>query len=246
MTEWHRRDDFWEVVEPALYSAARLATTSADVEGIARLVSLPPRSRVCDLCCGHGRHALALARAGHRVTGVDRTRLFLDRARAASKAESLDVEWVEADMIELRRPGAFDLIVNLYTSFGYFEDDRDNLRVLENARASLREGGALLIETMGKEIVARHFVGRRWEEMPGGVLSLEERVVRDGWKHLDSRWIVVRDGRRVERTSVQRLYAAGELELLLRQAGFSDVRIYGGFQGQRYDEHAMALVLVAR
>src|SRR4030067_811292 len=93
---------------------------------------------------GGGSHAVPLARRGYVVTGVDLSSKMRDTARARARREGVTVEWVREDMGLFRRPGAFDLCLSLFTSFGFFSDE-ENQRVLDNVAVSLREGGTLLL-----------------------------------------------------------------------------------------------------
>src|SRR5206468_5375646 len=117
----------------------------------------PRRASVLDLCCGPGRHSLEFARHGFQVTGVDRTARYLDAARAAATGEGLTVEFVQGDMPHFQRPAAFDVALNLFTSFGYFEDEAEDLCVLRHLHTSLKPGGQVLLEMAGKEPLARDF-----------------------------------------------------------------------------------------
>ena len=245
--EWHDDDEFWRVMEPVVFSRQRFATATTDVEAIVELLQLAPGARVLDLCCGPGRHAVELARHGFAVTGVDRMARYLRRARAQARQWQDELDLVEADMREFVRPGAFDAIVNLFTSFGYFEDDEHNRRVLRNMRASLAPGGAALIELLGKESVARHWRGRWWVELETGELVCEERTVADGFDRLDSRWIVVDSaGARREVRGIQRIYSATELRGLLVDAGLETVTLHGRLAGAPHRRDAERLVAIAR
>ncbi len=145
-----------------------------------------------------------------------------------------------------RRYGAFDLVVNLFTSLGYFDDPADDLRVLGNIHASLSEGGVVVFELMGKEVLTRIFRERDWSEKDGHLL-LEERIPRSSWGWMDNRWILIApDGGRRELSFGHRLWSATELTELLRSAGFSDVATYGSLSGAEYGPTAMRLVAVAR
>ncbi len=245
MTEWSDDPAFWEAMEPALCAAARLARAEADAGAIEACVALAPGARVLDLACGPGAHAIALARRGHRATGVDASPRLLARARAAAARGGAQVEWVEADMREFRRPSSFDLVCSLYASFGYFED-RVNRRVLENVRASLVPGGSLVLDLLGREAAVRHGQGRRQHEVEG-VLYLEHSTVADDPPGLVSDWTVVRDGVRQEFRVRQRLYSGIEMRDLLLSVGFEGVRLAGDLAGKTpYDGPARRLVAVAR
>ena len=245
MTEWSEDEAFWEAMEPALCAPGRLALAEGDVTAILAWVQALPSARVLDLGCGPGAHAIAFARRGHRVTGVDTSRRLLARARAAARSEGAQVEWVEADMREFQRSASFDLVCSLYASFGYF-DDRQNRHVLENICASLAPGAVLLLDVVGREAAARHWQERRWHDVEG-VLYLERCTVVDDWSCMVSDWIVVQEGTRMDFRVKQRLYSGTELRDLLLCVGFGSVHLAGGLDGQTpYDESARRLVAVAR
>ena len=241
---WHEEDTFWETVGPVLFTARRWEDAPREVGAMVTLLGLSPGARVLDLCCGVGRHCLEFARSGFQVTGVDRTATYLHEARRRAAEEGLQVEFMQEDMRTFVRPGAFDAAVNYFTSFGYFESDDDDRRVLANAHRSLRTSGVLLMEMMGKEILARVFSERGWRE-EDGMLILEERELASDWSTIHNRWIILDDGDRREVTLTTRLYSAGELSRLLKEAGFAVVDVYGDLSGAPYDMEAKRLVVVA-
>lgn len=244
MTVWHEQEDFWETVP--LFDEQRLEMAPAEVDAVLSLLDLEPGAAVLDLCCGVGRHSLELARRGYHVTGVDRTAAFLEAARNQAEAEGLDVEWVQADMREFVRAGSFAAAVNLFTSFGYFEDPAQDRRVADNLAQSLAPGGSLVMEMMGKEVLARIFHPCDWRELQDGSLFLQERRICRDWTWIENRWILVKDGQRKEYPLGHRLYDGAGLRALLLQAGFESVALYGDLAGAPYDSEARRLVAVAR
>lgn len=240
---WHDDDATWATLRRFLFTRARWDAAVVEVEQIAALVGLPAGGRVLDLCCGVGRHSVAFARRGHRVTGVDRTRAYLDEARQA--ATGLGVELIERDARAFQSPPVFDLAVNLFTSFGYYDDPADDLRVLKNLRAAVKPGGAAVVELAGKEVLARRWSEREWFEAEG-LLVLEERQLDPGWTGITTRLVLV-DEAGTRRSSFHlRLYAGSELAAALTAAGFERVDLYGDFAGNPYDADARRLVAVAR
>ena len=141
--------DFDEVFDTDylfFYEPLLADVTEADVATIWRLLKLEPDMAVLDLACGHGRIANRLAERGARVTGLDATALFLDRARRDAASRGVNVDYVKGDMRLLPWTNErFDRVVSWFTSFGYF-DDTDNRRVLQEAHRVLRPDGRLLIE----------------------------------------------------------------------------------------------------
>lgn len=245
MQPWHEDDSFWELLAPHMFPPERIAAASGEVDAIVGLTGLAPGAAVLDLCCGPGRHLLEFARRGCRVTAVDRTARHLDTARAAADAEGLDIEFVRADAREFRRPEAFDLAVNLFTSFGYFADPDDDRRVACNLHDSLRPGGRLVMELMGKEVLARIFQPRGWDEV-NGVILLQERKVCQDWGWIENRWMLVGEGETREWSVGHRLYSAVELKSLLQDTGFAACAAYGSLRGdEAYDHQARRLVVVA-
>ena len=201
--------------------------------------------KILDLCCGFGRISAELARRGFSVTGVDITESYLKTAREEAAYENLEIEYIQADARDFVRPGFFDAVVNLYISFGYFEKQEDDKKLISNAYQSLKPGGCFIIETLGKEIVVRDFVESEWFER-AGFFVLTEYDSLDSWTRLKNRWILIKDGKRIEKVFTQRLFAASELRALLLEAGFAEVEIYGDWDESVYDQHAAKLIAVGR
>jgi SAM-dependent methyltransferase len=244
MKVWHEQDSFWETMP--ILGQAQWELAPGQVDAIIALLEIKPGASILDLCCGVGRHSLELARRGFQVTGVDRTAAYLQVARDKAAADKLDLELLQADMRQFVRPAAFDAAINLFTSFGYFEDPDEDRQVIDNLYKSLRPGGKLVLELMGKEVLARIFLPRDWRELPDGSLMLEERRVNRSWTWMDARWILIREGQRIEYNISHRIYDGAGLTALLRDAGFESVSVYGDFGGNPYDTGALRLVAVAQ
>lgn len=248
MKPWFEREEFWDRFRPVLFPEGRWEATAEQCDALLRLAGFPEGGRILDLCCGPGRHALELTRRGYSVTGVDRTAAYLEEGREKAGAENLAIEFVKEDMRRFRRPDAFDGAINLFTSFGYFEDPEDDRRVLENLRGALRPGGILVMEMVGREILARHFQERDWHHLdePAGAILLEERKLTRGWGWIECTWTLITEDERTSITFSHRPYAGTELAALLRACGFASVELFGGLDGSAYDQNAKRLVAVAR
>ncbi|MBU1671274.1 MAG: class I SAM-dependent methyltransferase [Actinobacteria bacterium] len=144
------------------------------------------------------------------------------------------------------RPDAtFDLVVCLFTSPGYFEDLEDDVRVVHNVARSLKPGGSLVVDVMGRETLKRVFQSRSWRE-EGGVLLLEDSTVSDAWDQVDNRWIIITGDERREAAFSLRVYSADESSDLLTEGGLEVGGTYGWFDGSPYDEYALRLIALAR
>ncbi len=199
-----------------------------------------------DLACGPGRYAVPLAKAGFAVTGVDRTRFLLDQARQHADREAATIEWIERDMRDFARPEAFDLAINLFTSFGYFDDWSENRRVLENVLASLKPGGAFIFDHLGKELLAQRFTATLSESLEDGTILVRRHRIIDDWSQIEIDWILL-EGERATTFRIRHwLYSGPELRELLTSVGFVGVQLFGSFDAAPYAPGAQRLIAVAR
>lgn len=214
-----------------------------DADLIWRLLEVEPQMEVLDLACGHGRIANRLAARGARVTGLDATSLFLDRARRDAAERGVEVEYVEGDMRSLPWTERFDRIVNWFTAFGYFED-HENRKVLDEAHRALRPAGRLALEVNNLAWILRNFLPVTAVERAGGLMvDLHEFDPLTG-RALDER-IIVR-GNRVRRvTYFVRMFSFTELRDWLFRAGFDQVDGYGE-EGGELTTGSRRMITVAR
>jgi SAM-dependent methyltransferase len=195
---------------------------------------------VLDLCCGPARHSLVLARKGFAVTGVDRSPFLLNKARAYTAGAG--VELVEADMRDFVRPGAFDLALSLFTSFGYLDTRDEDLAVLRNVHASLKPGAVLVMDVTSKEYVISQRTPTRWETWPSGEIHVSHYDVFPGWGRLRVEWLLMA-GERAQRFAFEHnLYSGQELAALLGCAGFREIQLFGSLDGTPYDAAATRLI----
>lgn len=240
--DWFDREDFWSGTSTVLFHQERMEKTKEQVDCVLGLAGIKKGGAVLDLCCGIGRHSLEFARRGYAVTGVDRTKAYLKKAAASAEKEKLDVKFVQSDMRRFVKPDSFDLAVNLFTSFGYFDDPEDDRTVVENVFRSLRKGGRFVIDMMGKEVMARNFRERDWSEGKGFVI-MEKRRLYDDWSKMETTWTILEGNKKHVHTFNLRLYSASELKSLLVSCGFSVAIAYGDLAGAGYDHTARRLVV---
>jgi len=240
--KWYEDNAFWHNWGPMLFSSKRYEGTPEEVDHILSLTGILKDARILDLCCGPGRHSLELARRGFSVTGIDRYEEYLDKAREAAGQEGLKVEFIRQDMRDLSQAESYDLVLSLFTSFGYFENDTDDQKVMANIYRSLKTGGQCLLDMSSREVVAKTFQPRGWTECDG-MINLEEREIIDDFAKIRSHWILFKDNQRFDHTLIIRLYSAPELKRLLQEAGFCNIRAYGGLDGSPYDDKAKRLVV---
>ena len=195
-------------------AAGSFAETDRMVDDVEALLEVPARAGILDVACGFGRVAGPLAGRGYRVTGID---FSADQLRLAEERNP-GPEYVRTDM---RTPpqGPFDAVLNLFSSFGYFDDPADDAAALAAWARALRPDGVLVMELMHRDWLARRY-GQE-PDQPGGVSQTGQTDWVTG-----VRTTTVSHGD-VSKTFRIRLYTATDLVRLLRNAGFRQVDAYG-------------------
>lgn len=214
----------------------------SEAEQAIELIAAHVRGReiqsVLDLACGAGRHSKALCERWWTV-GLDLSAALLRVARR----EAPDAPYVRADMREFPFAAeSFDLVVNLFTSFGYFEDDREHARVLACVRAAMRPGGTLVIDFLNASQVRRNLVPYD-ERVENGITIEQSRIISPDDRFVEKTIRLRERGREyVERV---RLLSAGDLERILEAAGFEVVDCFGDYTGARWSENSPRTILLA-
>lgn len=242
---WFENDDFWRMLGPNMFGPKALAMAPEQVSDIVALLGLTGAEAILDLPCGCGRHSIELAKRGFHVTGVDRMNAYLDQARAAAREAKLAVEFIQDDLRSFSRPAAFDVALCLFTSIGYFDARDEELAVLRNYHRNLKPGGAMVIELMGKEIVARLYRPRDWSDV-NGTLVLQQAEPIEAWSKMRNTWTIIAPAERREFVFTHWLYSAGELRELLTEAGFTSCEFCGDLKKSPYDHTAARLAVIAR
>jgi SAM-dependent methyltransferase len=219
--------------------------TAQEVAGVLTLLDLKPGARILDLCCGQGRHAVPLSRAGFRVTGLDRSDYLLGQAQQAADQAGAEVQWVRGDMRRLPWEGQFDACLNLFTAFGYFEDEAENQEVLHQVGRALRPGGKFFLDVSNRDYYLLRLWPNGWRRH-GRAVILEET----DFDPITCRFTMTftwAEGARWE--SLQhsvRHYTAPELAGMLDRAGLAPIEYYGDFDGEEFDLYSKRLIIIAQ
>jgi SAM-dependent methyltransferase len=221
--------------------------TRREAGAVMEMLGLPRGARLLDLGCGWGRHAIELARAGLRVTGLDLSEPLLAAARQRAAEAGVAVEWVRGDMRELTFESEYDAVVSLFSSLGYFPTERAELAVLRGVRRSLVPGGTLLLETMHRDLLARDFAERDWWEGPRGEHVWVEREF-DAVAGVSREWLRWRggEGPAGEKYHEIRVRSATEWDRLLARAGFRGEEWFGDWDLSPFTHESERLIVLAR
>jgi SAM-dependent methyltransferase len=209
MTEWF--EEWFGEEYLRLYPHRDDTEAARAVNLILRTVPFEKGWRVLDVACGAGRHARAFQSAGARCTGVDLSMTLLRLARQVTAAPV-----VRADMRQLPiRPGSMDLTVNLFTSFGYFDQDAEHTAALSEMVETVRPGGWFVIDFLNPAAVRRELVPEETLAVAGATVQVSRSVSPDGRYVCKS--IRGADGRRF--TERVRLFEPDQMAGMLQAAG---------------------------
>jgi ubiquinone/menaquinone biosynthesis C-methylase UbiE len=226
-----------------IYAHRNDETAEQEVDLIISLLGMKTGSAVLDLCCGHGRHSRALARRGFQVTGLDLSEVLLAEARRRQK-ELPAIRYVRGDVRHIPFKNEFDYVLNLFTSFGYFEERAENIKVFEGISRALKTNGMYLIDFLNPGYVKRNlkpFSKRQVDQFE----IIERRRIEDGKV---VKVIEVRDGENVRNYEERvQLIDSDTMMDMLKDVGLEVTGIYGDLQGEDYDAvHSPRMVLVGR
>ena len=195
------------------------------VATIGKLVGVGPGIRVLDCPCGHGRIANRLARLGAEVVGVDANERFLEVARQAGTS----VDYRLGDMRRLEFDGEFDLLVNVFTSFGYFDDDTDR-KVLAGFRRALKPGGRLVMDHQNSHRILSLIAALGGESVAMTEKGDDLLIDRNHYDAVSGRTVTERisvRGGKVRRYPFSvRVFTPAELTSWLEHAGFKEVAVF--------------------
>jgi SAM-dependent methyltransferase len=237
-------DDYLNIYSH-MFTAERAAQEVSFAE---RLLELAPGARVLDLCSGQGRHSLPLAQSGYRVTALDLNPHYLRLARRAAEAHEVSLETVAADMRRIPFKARFDAILNMYSSFGYLESERDDFQVLESIATAIKPQGRLFLDMLNREWAVANYIQNDWHAGPDGSLYVERRDLDLATSRMHVHFTIV-DPAGARRESVGhniRLYSLTEISRMLAQAGFLEITSYGGFNGEPYSIDTRRMIISAR
>ncbi len=204
-------------------------------------LNIQPANQVLDLACGKGRHSIILNKLGLNVTGVD---LSANSIAKAKKSANENLKFFVHDMRDPIPNAQFDFIVNLFTSFGYFDHHQDNLKVLKSINQMLVPGGKLVIDFFNLQRVIREMKPQELKSIEGIDFHISKRF--DG-HHIYKTIEFEAEGKQHSYTEKVQGLSETDFRNLLIQADFELVDIYGDFDLNSFDsENSDRIILVAK
>lgn len=210
---------------------------------IQRYVPLSAHDKVLDVCCGAGRHSIELARRGYNVTGFDLSSYLISQAKeslSSAKETNLQVEFMIKDMKDFSFGNAFDMAINVFTSFGYFESDEDNFKVFKNVFKSLKRGGYFVFDFINPDNLRKNLVSESEDEYDS-VKILQKRYIENNFVYKD---IYIGEDKYTERL---RLYNTDDINAVFKTIGFNVMHTFGDYSGNAFDrENSKRMVYICK
>lgn len=234
--------------------------TDQEVKFLRKVLKLKRGKRLLDVGCGYGRHMIPLLKRGIDVVGCDLSVFMLQESVRrifsaglnGKSANDFLVRWIEkgpklvrCDTRQLSFHRVFDCACNMFNSFGYFDSEDDNYRMLESIRQALKPDGLFLIDLVNRDVVLRLNVRKDWYER-GNAVILENKwfdSVRNR-SEIDVTVVDKQEKRRYHHSI--RLFSFTEISMLLEAAGFRVVSVFGGFSGEKFDLNHDRMLVLAR
>lgn len=209
--------------------------TKNEVDFIIKNLKISKGSKVLDLCGGYGRIGIPLAKRDCEVSIQDLNKDFLKRAKKEAERQKTDIKIIHSDMRKIPFKNKFDAVINIFTSFGYLEDDKEDNRVLKSINKSLKPRGKFLIDILNGNWLKNNYQPRTWRKS-NDILVLEENTL-DRKTNRNISKITILDLKKCKSFSTiikLRIYEFNELKNILSNNGFKIIKRYGGLNGERF------------
>lgn len=228
---------------------------SVDAQKIVNLIlnniKLEKDAHILDLACGNGRHSILFAKKGYYVTGIDLSRFLINQANERLKDEYLkhspSLKFEIKDMRDIGHKNEFDLVINIFTSFGYFKRDEDNEMVIKSVSESLKHGGYFLLDFFNPVSLAKSLV-------PFNIKKYNSKVIVQIRNLTDK--FVVKDilifknspsGETPEYEQYReriRLYSLEDFGQMFRKFGLELRRTFGGYDAGLFDRNTSGRLII--
>lgn len=223
--------------------------TNTEVSGIINLLSLKGGEKILDIPSGYGRHSINLAKRGFDVTGVELNSVHLNRAIENANVQNATVNFVQENMIDINYHEEFDAVINMFYSFGFFETEEENNRVLKNFYNSLKPGGKFLFHTDVN--IPRIISGKYREDETRNLSSGKTLRIIDKYDGSDKRihgtWIIKdKEGNEAKKDYSVRVYTKEEFIDLCKKTGFTSFETYADWDKNPYTEDSEDMIIIAK
>ena len=191
-------------------------------------------AKILDAACGAGRHSNYFSSLGFDVAGFDLSKTLLNVAVNSAKDKTLPANFFCSDIRNVPLKSKFELIVNLFTSFGYFETDEENFSFIQQAYSLLELGGYYVLDYLNEKTLRENLVPQS-EKMINDGKIVERREIQSN--RVVKEINVFSGDQEIKFHESVRLYTRDEILKEAKSIGFSVVRLFGDYTGTIFDEN---------
>ena len=213
-----------------LYQDRNHQEAESFMQNLTRYLNLEDNATILDLACGKGRHAVYLSSLGYSVTGLDLS------SESIAYAKQLENEHLFFDLHDMSLPYSkkFNAVFNLFTSFGYFEDDEDNLKTLKAIKSNLKPNGIAVIDFMNVDYVLDNLINENTKERQSIVFT-EKRKYENGYIIKDINFDD--EGKSYHYQERVKAFRLQDFQKLFNEASLSLIEIFGDYKLGKYLPH---------
>jgi SAM-dependent methyltransferase len=243
MAEWFKD---WFDTEEYLYVYRNRNEEDAKnlVELILSNVELQPKADILDLACGTGRHSILFANKGFQVTAVDLSRNLLYIAQKAAEQAHAKINFIRSDLRQFSICTRFRLVINLFTSFGYFEADEENYKIFRTAYNQLENSGYFVLDFFNSRFIEKNIVRESINNYSGEIV-IQRRHIEGN--RVIKQIIVEKDGIKKAYHESVRMFYEDDLLNAIACAGFRIKAHFGNSDGREFDlENSPRIIIIAQ
>ena len=228
----------------ALYLHRNNEEASCALDLIEKATGIEKDSAILDLACGAGRHSINFAKRGYRnITGVDLSPTLIREAKKNAEAEGVEINFQEQDM--RRFDGSYDLIMNLFTSFGYFERDEENEEVILRVGKCLKSNGYFILDFLNADVIRKDISPYNEKIIPSGERVELFRTILNN--RIDKKILIHSDDVTAEFHESVRLFELQDFERMFEKAGMALKEKFGDYYGKPFEAGSSPrLILVGK
>jgi SAM-dependent methyltransferase len=237
--DWFATDEYLEVYRHRNEEDARKL-----FELILKNIDTSKVKSVLDIACGAGRHSIFFAQNGYKVTAFDLSLNLLRIAKQKAEKKGLDIGFFNADVRNITLKKKFDLIINLFTSFGYFDTDEENFLLFKDAHFFLEKGGHFVFDYFNIEYLKKNLVAESVEKTDAKTF-VQQRFIEDN--RVKKNIFIHNGGKEKVYFESVRLYSKEEVITGLEEAGFCITNIFGDYTGNNFElRSSPRLIIIAK
>lgn len=221
---------------------------------ISKNITLPKGSKVLDLACGSGRHSILFAGKGYNVLGIDLSGYLIKQAEKITKLKypqySERLKFEIKDMRDISHKNEFDLIVNLFSSFGYFDTDKENYRVVNGVSKALKKGGFFFFDFLNSQYLKKNLIPYDVKlRNHYGVIQVRE--INNGF--VKKNIFFIKNNNKSSYPVINnfyekiKLYSLKDFRIFFNKAGLKIIKVFGNYSGKNYNpSDSERLIILAR